>query len=246
MDDTPTPGLSLRLDLGSGDHPAEGFIGVDNACGTTAPPERWPHRDYWRMVQPGDIVPIDLLSFPWPIPDDSVEAVYTSHFVEHIPAHLCHVDGNIRSLFWQEVFRVCRDRAQVVVVHPNLMSVRAFQDPTHVDFIPAQRWVYLDREWREANRLEHSPYPVGVHMVTVAVGQSLMDQSWELRAPEAQEQAARWYWNVIADLMVTLVVVKEGVAEDLPRALFHVEPGAPPDIAPVSTSLILDVGHTGA
>ena len=44
-----------------------------------------------------------------------------------------------------------------------------------------------------------------------------MDDRWEHATARAQEQASQWYWNVIADNLVQLVVVKDGKFRLLPE-----------------------------
>ncbi len=54
----------MRLNLGSGDQKKEGYVNVD-VCG-----------------QPD--VTCDLSVFPWPWASDSVDEVFSSHFLEHV------------------------------------------------------------------------------------------------------------------------------------------------------------------
>jgi predicted SAM-dependent methyltransferase len=60
----PPPGI--RLDLACGQSPREGFEGVD-------------------FFAPNAKHKVDLLKFPWPWADNSVDEINCSHFVEHIP-----------------------------------------------------------------------------------------------------------------------------------------------------------------
>lgn len=205
---TPTDRL-LSLDLGSGATPAEGFVGIDLHCGNVPLPE---YVDDWYDLPAGSVVPLDLFRTPWfPLPRDSVREVYCSHFVEHLPPPRWEHGRMVYPTedWMTELWRVCCHNAKVTIIHPYLQTVRAFQDPTHTQFIPAQRWAYYDREWRQANGLDHPPYAHEVHFQAVDIRASLMNDSWELRSTEAQEQAATLYWNVNADLCVTLRVVKQ-------------------------------------
>lgn len=61
---TVTNDAPVRLDLAAGQNPRPGFQGVDLFTGD---------------------VRVDLLSFPWPWADASVDEAVCSHFVEHIP-----------------------------------------------------------------------------------------------------------------------------------------------------------------
>jgi hypothetical protein len=195
----------LKLDLGSGPTPAKGFRGVDLYTG----PER-----------------VDLMRFPWPWATDSVDEVWCSHFIEHMPsAHPVPVwsrdmtepaDGLYKSVhflqpememrypwvqFVDELWRILKPGAKATVIHPNLKSSRAFQDPTHCDFIPVERWMYVQQGWRQANELDHPPYPTCDF--DVEVGASFAPE-FAGRTDEATAQAAAYQWDVALDLRVIL------------------------------------------
>ena len=120
----------LKIDLACGDRKKEGFTGVDIA-----------------NIPEVDIV-YDLNQYPWPFKDNSVDEIYCSHYVEHIP-HLSvqailkesnsfkefkeklsnDKDGFIK--FFNEVYRIAKIGGKITIIAPHYMSVRAFGDPTH-------------------------------------------------------------------------------------------------------------------
>lgn len=66
-------GRVRRLDLGSGPEPRSGYTGLDvchSSSGTPTPGVPWNLASGW----------------PWPFADGSIEALYSSHFIEHLPA----------------------------------------------------------------------------------------------------------------------------------------------------------------
>lgn len=258
MTDTPTP-EGFCVDLGSGATPPPGFVGIDLTC-ATKPSTKMLLDPTW--CDPGEVYEFDLVrplcddtAMGWPLADGSVDYLRASHFVEHVPAPFWD-PRRLRMVypmveFMREAHRVCRHGATVELVHPNLQSVRAFQDPTHCHYLPAQLWAYADRTWRQANDLDHDPYPHQVHMITTHVGVALMDESFNLRTPAAQEQASRWYWNVIADLQVLLVVSKypDPDIDRLASAVAHVradEPAVIETTAEVDGDALLERWSTGA
>lgn len=164
----------LKLDLGCGLNPAKGFTGVDLYTGP---------------------VKVDLFQFPWPWESDSVDEVFCSHFVEHMPRG-CWVP------FVDELYRILKPGSKAFIVHPNLKSVRAFQDPTHQDFIPAERWLYTNKAWRQSEGLDHPPYPTCDFEYEIGAA---FAPGWEHRTPEAAFQAASMSWDVALDFQVTLV-----------------------------------------
>lgn len=131
----------LKLDLGSGQTPAEGFEGVDYRA-----PNAKHKVDLWSGEK-------------WPWADSSVDALHCSHTIEHIEKGNRHQtysgQGNLFYFFFEECYRIIKPGGTFKLVWPALQSVRAFQDPTHCDYIPLHRMMYLDKNWREMNKLDH-------------------------------------------------------------------------------------------
>jgi SAM-dependent methyltransferase len=176
----------MYLDLGCGPVETEGFLGVD--------------------IEPGPAVTYvcDLQKFPWsfdaqigpPLEDNSVEGAVSNHLVEHLP----DLVG-----FMRELWRVMKDGARVEISHPYQFNVRAWQDPTHVRCINEVSWFYFDKEWRKGTINTWGGYGdtdftlVELDAIPTPEYQELADKD-----PEAFEQAAKSFINVIADLRVVL------------------------------------------
>lgn len=188
----------VKLDLASGQHPREGFKGVDLFTGD----ER-----------------VDLLSFPWPWADNSVDEVHCSHFVEHIPMcfydvpapgvvagepHVLPAPGRKEAffMFFDELHRVLKPGGLATIVVPYLRSHRAFQDPTHRRFLCEDSFVYLQADWRKANGLDH--YPVSCDFALKNLNR-IVDQGESLRHQEVVAQRMAGLWNVILDIVVEIV-----------------------------------------
>lgn len=172
-----------KLDIACGQNKQPGFTGID-------------------IAGDADIVH-DLFRFPWPIADRSVREVFVSHFVEHIPHYRPEWDGRDGWwLFWEEVARICRKGATIRVIHPYVRSARAFWDPTHVRFIDETTWYYLDAQWRGAQGLDHYGTTADFEVVVIN-GNGIADDIISRNA-EMQMFARSHYWNVIADLDITL------------------------------------------
>lgn len=162
-----------KLDIAAGQSCQEGFTGID--------------------IAPTTDIRHDLNVYPWPIKDECVEEAFCSHFVEHV------ADLNA---FMDEVHRILKPDAQIRIVHPHLRSDRAFQDPTHVRFIPEATWHYYSREWRETNKLDH--YPIDCDFRVEQMLFSGFHGDWGLRSDVARNFALTHYWNVAVDLVVDL------------------------------------------
>jgi len=206
----------LRLDLGSGPRPAEGFKGVDIVPGQT---------DFT----------FDLCSGQrWPILDNSVDELRSSHFIEHIDAGYVHphIPGGMPGprldallFFFDEAFRVAKPGAVFTVQWPALQSTRAFQDPTHRRFIPAEVIHYLSIEGRKAMGVEHygatcnwvgtvtptvptDPETEEDRVMALRADSSDEKQAWAKRKGEEQQRRYFQTWNFAGDFIATLRAVK--------------------------------------
>lgn len=172
----------MKLDIACGQAKAKGYKGID-------------------LAGDADIVH-DLFTFPWPIKDGAVTEARCSHFVEHIPHWRPGWDRDGWWMFWDEVHRITKPGATVLVTHPYVQSSRAFWDPTHERFIHHVTWSYLNADWRRANGLDH--YPVAADFDVVTINGTGVAQDVMQRHHEAQAFAQERYWNVVSDLEVTL------------------------------------------
>jgi ubiquinone/menaquinone biosynthesis C-methylase UbiE len=79
----------------------------------------------------------DLERRPWPFGDSSFERVLCSHVLEH----LSDLVGTM-----EELCRVCRPGATVVVTVPHFTSAGAYADPTHRRFFTCATMEYFTPE----------------------------------------------------------------------------------------------------
>jgi len=179
----------LKLDLGCGQRPTEGFQGVDIVAGEGV-----------------DFV-VDLFQYPWPFEDRSVREVVCSHLVEHIPHYRPEYDGvDGIWMFFNELHRICRKAAKVVIHTPYAKADRGFWDPSHTRYIHEMNFYYLDPNWLAMQGLSHYPITANFEIVTID-GQGVPDDIMNRNA-ELQAQARSYYWNVVTDLTIQLKTVK--------------------------------------
>ncbi len=92
----------LKIDLGCGSRKKEGTVGID------------------MVVQPGVDYSLNLQAEPLPFPDQSVEYVHSSHFLEHIE------NAHYVVQIFKEISRVCIDSAELEFWTPYAWSNSAF------------------------------------------------------------------------------------------------------------------------
>lgn len=210
----------LRLNLGCGNrlrNPANGWLNCDKRAGV------------------GIDRVVDLFKVPWPFEDNSVDEVYMSHLVEHIPHEIKEAKPGdypdyLRTLSWEgrthvaiqwqarwdelknldgflaffaEVWRICKHEAKVVVKVPYGFSNQGLQDPTHTRYMVGPSFAYLTDE---TNNL----YYVPLRFKTVACEAQIRAEDLRGRSSKSAQFMADRMTNVIGELKVVLVVVKDG------------------------------------
>lgn len=167
----------LKLDLGCGQVPREGFKGVD-------------------LHAPKVDFRVNLFKYPWPFKAESVDEIYSSHFFEHIPKGL-------RPFFMDECYRILRPEGKMTIIVPYWQSMRSIQDFTHEwPPISESSFVYFNKKWREDTKLTHGDYAMKCDFDFV-YGYNVGGE-WSARAPEVQQFAVKHYNNVAEDLIVNI------------------------------------------
>jgi len=205
LDEAPSPTPAVKLDLGCGQNPREGYEGVD-LYGDKAK-----HK-------------VDLFKFPWKFADNSVDEIHASHFLEHVPSREVEerdlathgtsystsnpnggpamearreqfLGQDMLFAFMDECYRILKFDGWIEIVVPSGRSNRAFWDPTHRRFFMQETFCYFARQWRQSQGLDH--YRIKANFVG-DVGQT-MPQEEGLRAAEVQAERYRTLWNVTID-----------------------------------------------
>lgn len=119
----------MKLDIGGGTYPADGYVNFDPVHGDGA----------WKrpadLCQPG---PNGLEFVPWPADDGTVEAVRASHVMEHIAA------GAPRIWIFNEAHRVLGEGGTFQIIVPLVGTWHAIADPTHVSLWVPESFNYFD------------------------------------------------------------------------------------------------------
>lgn len=121
-----TVNKSIKLDLGAGTVKRPGYLSVD------------------RIRTAGVDIVCDVEK-RLPFLDSTVEEVFSRHLFEHI--------GSLIQLF-EEVYRICKPGAHVIVNVPYYTSIKAYKDPTHVNWFTEKTFEYF-----EGKRWENFEFP---------------------------------------------------------------------------------------
>ena len=111
--------LGIKLDIGCGDAKQANFVGMD------------------RRKLPGVDIVHDAQVFPYPIPKDSCFQILLSHLWEHI-------EPKYRIDLMDELWRIMKDKGQLMIASPYYQSLGALQDPTHYGCPTEATFSYFD------------------------------------------------------------------------------------------------------
>ncbi len=187
----------LKLDIACGNSKKEGFIGIDIAeetqcdwiCNLNYYP--WQYKEIVKRYEGGC-----QYKELYRIEDSSVGEIHCSHYIEHVK--------DLRK-FAQEIYRILIPGGRVTFIAPYYSSIRAMQDPTHVNFISEATFLYWNKTWIEANKLSH--YNMNCDFA-VMNHRYIYNPEWASKSSAAKEFARKHYINVVADIEITLQAVK--------------------------------------
>lgn len=184
MNSAPPPASRDVLNLGSGHKKLPGAINLDITDRTS----------------PDVVHDLDLR--PWPFPDDTFREIHAYDVLEHLRDVIATLE---------EIHRISKPGARVLITVPHFSSANAFTDPTHKRFFGVDSFSYVTGEnahdFYSGRRFRERSRQLVFHP-------SLVNKLvWRLanRFPRQYEQ--RWAWIFPAwFLSVELEVVKEPAA----------------------------------
>lgn len=162
----------FKLDIGCGRNKKEGFYGVDifdfegvdivadlrekHWLATKVPEPLYPRFHISENVSVPNPANTDvMLGTAFTLPDNSVDEVHCSHFIEHL-TNLG--DRWERVNFFNELYRVMKPGAVCSLILPHWCSNRYYGDPTHKEPFSEMGFYYLERSWRLGGTQKH---PIG-------------------------------------------------------------------------------------
>ena len=128
----------------------------------------------------------DLESLPWPWPDNSVDEVIFKHSLEHLGQ-----DPRTFLGMMKELYRVCRNGAEITVTVPHPRHDDFIGDPTHVRIITPEMLALFDRKQCDTwQRMGASNTPLAHYL---HVDFAVVTSEWVLAEPDRTPPLqARW------------------------------------------------------
>jgi SAM-dependent methyltransferase len=185
----------MKLNLGCGVNRKPGYVNVDREAAASP-----------------DLV-VDLERLPWPWPADSVDAVVMEHVLEHLGR-----DTDTYLGIFRELYRVCRDGAEIRIVVPHPRHDVFLNDPTHVRAVTRESLELFslakNREWAASGAANTQLARfLGIDFEIVSAMQR-PSEPWLSRYArgeidaQALADAARHFNNVIEEITVVLRALK--------------------------------------
>lgn len=185
----------MKLNLGCGHNKRPGWVNVDHSD-TCSP----------------DVV-VDLEQTPWPWPDDSVDEVLMSHVLEHLGQQT-----RTYLAIWQELYRVCKPGALLLIFVPHPRHDDYITDPTHVrPILPEGVALFSQKENRKtiAGGFANTPLGIQLGIDFDVVKAELVPAPWYVEARRTGAMSAaelvsageRWN-NVYREVRMLLRAVK--------------------------------------
>lgn len=145
----------------------------------------------------------------WPFEDNSVEEIIANHVLEHLG------DGFMHCM--QEMYRVLKHGSSIHIRVPHHRHNSYYADPTHKRTIMAETFRMMgkkhnksarENKWRTSRLAD--VYDIDFEVVHEEM---IPDEKFRNQFQNVPKEEAEMYvlqhWNIVSELAVTLVVVKE-------------------------------------
>lgn len=174
-----------KLNLGCGKRPIPGTLGVDVVA-----------------LDAVDVI-ADFDGVPLPFAPNSIDEIHAYHILEH----LRELDRVM-----EELHRICRHGARIVIEVPYFSCVGAFGDPTHVRFFTYNTFRFWAQKTDQANWFASARFEITRRRLVFGKAHRLLGIAWWAnRWPNVYENFFA-FWFPARMLEVELSVVKLGEA----------------------------------
>ncbi len=164
----------MKLLLGGGSKHKDGFTNIDIL----------PLKEVDIVANLAEGIPLD---------DNSVDEVLAENILEHLPDTV---------FIMEEIWRVCKPTAKVVIKVPYFKSTAAFKDPTHIKFFTERTMEYFDRNF--VGRLPDNNYKCNFKTDKIIFnyytrGTKYIPFVFLMR---------RFFWDIVKTIVFELTVIK--------------------------------------
>jgi predicted SAM-dependent methyltransferase len=167
---------SKKLDVGCAFRKPRGYFGID------------------KVKVPGVDKIVDLTKFPWPLKDNSFDEVRLWHILQFLPE-------TVKTM--EEVWRVSKPHAKIIIAVPYYMSALAFGDPSHIRYFSEETFKYFTNDsWYISH---HSAYT----KAKLKIIRQEMRTSGKFRKYLPFKRFLHYFaWNLIDELVLEMEVEK--------------------------------------
>ncbi len=99
-----------------------------------------------KLPLPGVDIVHDLNVLPYPFKDDTFDKIVARHVLEHL-------DDVVAVM--KELWRICKDGAEIYIEVPHFSSASAFVDPTHRHFFSFYSFDYFDESTQKGSQYKY-------------------------------------------------------------------------------------------
>ena len=187
----------MKLNMGCGYRKRDGYLNIDLF------PDCLP-----------DVV-CDLESLPWPWNDNSADRVLFNHSLEHLGQ-----DSRTFLGMMKELYRICRDGAEIEINVPHPRHDNFINDPTHVRIITPSLLNMFNRhqcdEWRRTGA-SNSPLAHYLHVdFALKSVVQILDERFSTQyvnkiiSDDDVQTKSRDLNNVFDEIRIVMVAIKSG------------------------------------
>lgn len=154
-------------------------------------------KGYWGIdkVKVADVDQlVDLSKYPWPLPDNYFSEVRVWHILQFLP-------DTVKTM--EEIWRISKSGAKVLIGVPYYMSALAFGDPAHIRYFTEETFKFFTEDsWYISN---HNAYTVAKYKIN----KQQLRTAGRLRKYIPFKRLFRFFtWNLIDELIVEMEVEK--------------------------------------
>ena len=165
-----------KLDVGCAFRKPEGYWGIDRI-----------------KVKDVDQI-VDLTKFPWPFRENSFKEIRLWHILQFLP-------DTVKTM--EEVWRIAKPDAEIIIAVPYFMSALAFGDPSHIRYFTEETFKFFTNDsWYISNLKSYTKARFEI------LNQRLMTTGKIRRFLPFKRFFRFFFWNVIDMIYIEIKVKK--------------------------------------